>query len=343
MKKILGMVLVALFALMPFGAQVMAESDVEGTQRFESSAFFIGENVPNNATVNGIGLILNDSVSATGEYEYGVMAGNAVSVAGKVAKDAFIAGNVIDIPKQAEIGRDLYIAGSSVTIATDIPGNVYVYANTVIIKNATISGNLITLAKRVSFENATIAGEFKHDYETEIAGSYTVTNTVVYAHSEAVAMRYNPGNVITNHLLSLAGYLVIAILVVIFGKKMFEKLDKDTASYKGIDIAATTLKGLLSIIVIPVAVAMLALTVVGIPAALLVVLFYIVLVCLSSILVANFVGKRILKKQQTLFCVTLGLVIFTVIELVPYIGVLVSFIITLFGLGLFINLLFAKK
>lgn len=343
MKKILGIVLVALFTLMPFGTQVMAESDVEGTQRFESSAFFIGENTPNRAAVNGIGFILNDSVNAAGEYEYGAMAGNAVSVAGKIAKDAFIAGNVVDISEQAELGRDLYTAGSNVTIATNIPGNVYVYANTVVIKNATIGGNLTVLAKRVIFENTTIAGDFSHDYETEIAGNYTATNTIKFTRSDAVAMQYSPSTVITNHILSLARYLVVAILVVVFGRKMFEKLDHDTESYKAIDIATTTFKGLLSIIAVPAVIAILALTVVGIPAALLIVLFYVVLVCLSSILVANFVGKRIFKKQQTLFCVTLGLVIFTVIELVPYVGTLVSLVITLFGLGLFINLLFTKK
>jgi hypothetical protein len=95
--------------------------------------------------------------------------------------------------------------------------------------------------------------------------------------------------------------------------------------------------GLLAAIVVPLAVLILAVTVIGLPLAMIVCALYFVCKCLSSIVFGIFLGKSIFRlfghDLSPYLAVIIGLLLLFFVFLIPYIGWLIVLVTWLFGLG----------
>jgi hypothetical protein len=85
---------------------------------------------------------------------------------------------------------------------------------------------------------------------------------------------------------------------------------------------------------------LLAITLVGLPASLLLLMAYLAAIYLSQIWVGAFLGQMLLKpagatKSDWLLGLLLGLLILTVVRFVPYLGTLIHFGVICLGLGAF--------
>jgi hypothetical protein len=91
---------------------------------------------------------------------------------------------------------------------------------------------------------------------------------------------------------------------------------------------------------VPVAMIFLAITLVGLPASLMLLMAYLAAIYLAKIWVGAFLGQMLLKpaeatKSDWMLGLLLGLLILTVVRFVPYLGGLVHFGVICVGLGAF--------
>lgn len=104
--------------------------------------------------------------------------------------------------------------------------------------------------------------------------------------------------------------------------------------------------GTLVLILTPIISLLLLITVVGSPIAILLMLIYILLLMLASpifiIAISKFIKSKIEKPINTFIIVLLVTIILFLIELIPYIGFIISLLKALIGLGILVKSILNK-
>lgn len=99
--------------------------------------------------------------------------------------------------------------------------------------------------------------------------------------------------------------------------------------------------GALAFILTPIISLLILITVIGSPIAILLMLIYILLLMLGTpifiITISTFIKSKIEKPINTLIIVLLVTIILFLIELIPYVGFIISILKTLIGLGILVK------
>ena len=352
MKKVLALLLSAMFALAP--ATVSATQDdlrfnggaeFEASGEYNSSVLFTGGEVSDAAVVHGIDFAFGDSVTNSGTYEYGFHAANKVTVRGNYEKDLFAFGNEILISEDAKIARDFYAAGNKVEIKSSIPGSVFVAANRVVLNNITISGDLRVAASAVEIVgDVKITGKFVYNEDLDVIGNDTLVAGDIEVYKPIIwSFRWGENARIILAVMSLASSIVIAVVFILIAKRFFNRLKDDAMQADAKSILIKLGIGLLGIIATPVIVALLAATIVGLPAAIILLLAFVTAIILSVTVSAAFVGAKIMPRQSTILSTTIILVLMAIIGYLPVVGWAINSIGAIFGYGVILTAVFEKK
>ncbi len=318
----------------------IANETVEQVGEYESVRFIAGNNVTNKAYVDGLSFVAGNNVNAEGKVSYGFYAGNMITISETVEKDAFIAGNVITIEKEANIGRDLYVAGSNIKIKSDIRGDLRAGAETIYLENVTIEGDAYLEAENIVFdENTKINGTLRYPEDITIKG-LVESNMGNIERTSAIKIeaeaKINFATRLMALLTSIIGGIILLIVLFFIAPFIRTKLDKEKLDAN--NIFANLGKGFLVLIVTPVVLVMSLFTVVLIPMALIFLAIYIISIYTSALVASYVIGKQILKdcfkSNNQYLSIILGVVLTRVICLIPVFGGLIAFLLMLYGLGI---------
>ena len=108
------------------------------------SFLLAGNNLKSNTDVrNGLLLAAGNNLQLSGQSEYGFLFGNIIKFSGSTQRDLYIAGNGVTLASDAKIGRDVFVASGELRIETDLPGDLSVTADRLVINEGiTINGNV---------------------------------------------------------------------------------------------------------------------------------------------------------------------------------------------------------
>jgi hypothetical protein len=352
MKKIIGIILSALFALTPTSVLAL-QSDLRFNGDYElktggeynSSAFFAGNAVEENAVVHGIDFAFGNEIKNSGSYEYGFHAGNKLVTRGTYEKDLFAFGSEIVVSEEAKIARDFYAAGNKIEIKSNVLGSVFVTANKIVLNNVTIGGDLRVAAAEVEIiGDVTISGKFVYNDDLNVVGKDTMVVGEIETYRPIIlSLRWNSNFKMIFAVLGLASSIVVAVVFILIAKRFFnglkEKAKVVDAKYVFVNFGV----GLLGVIMVPVVVALLAATIVGIPAALLLLFAYIIALVLSVTVFAAFVGGKIMPKQSSILSATIVLILMTAVGYIPVVGWMINSVCALIGFGIMLTAIFDKK
>ena len=95
-------------------------------EEYNHNVFSAGDNVSNNAKVNGLLFSAGNNVNLNGNVDYGFLAGQTININGLVNNDIFAAGGSIIINKDSDIKRDIYIAANNIDIKANLAHNAFV-------------------------------------------------------------------------------------------------------------------------------------------------------------------------------------------------------------------------
>jgi cytoskeletal protein CcmA (bactofilin family) len=287
-----------------FAGEVEIDGTVEGT------IIGMGERISVNGTVEGATTLGGDRITITDDARLKrdvTLFGEGVRISGKAARDVTFGGDWIEV--RAEIGRNLHILGADRVALLD---------------DARVAGDV----------RARLMGRFAEIEQAPgsvVSGEVTVsTESMVRDHYLA---HYKKASFYVMVLVGAAGAFLFGLLVYLLDPRVFEADPPDARGF-----IRSLGMGFVVLLAGPVAIALVGLTVVGIPIAVLGLFILIAAVYTSYVIVAGLVGQAVLAPSGPglgAFAPSLlvGILILTAISALPFIGPAIRILATLFGLG----------
>lgn len=296
-------------------------------------------NITDTETVNGNAFIIADTVTINGQ-----IGGDLFVMATTLNIDGGqIYGNVFAIAENITLNGLIYdLYGMCDTLTMSYDGVAYRDLK-VSCDNATINGvvgkdvNIDT--KSLSLEaDCLIYGDLNYSAPSEIEiAEGLVTGTVNYEKTSLGGT-----STIMDYVVDLLTALVYTLVVWFLISKLAPRFYGKVTEMKPTKMLLALVVGLITIIVVPVVAALLMITVVGVPVALALFAIYALVIsiafALTTIVLANKLASKAkaLAKFNNLFAVVIVAIVLWALTQIPVAGGIISFLITLCGLGVFV-------
>ena len=305
--------------------------DINGT--VNGDIFCTGQKVTIDATVNGDVICAGQDVTISGKVNGNIrVAGQMVSIDADIARSVTVAAMSFSLDANAKVGQDLTASGSALNIKGAVTRDAVVNG-TDIIFNGKIGRNVKTSGSSVHLKNsAAIAGNLEYtssskpkiDNGAKVAGKTTEVKS-----TKGRGSALNRFNFVT-YVFMLVGLLAIALsLVYLFPKFLIKQTNRINESF-----GRVLFTGVIASFVIPVICLGLALSLVGVPLVIFILVAWIMGVLLSGPIVAYYVGQKILSRQKNPYMfVFVGTLILVTAYYLPLAGILAMMMAYWLGFG----------
>lgn len=330
-----------------------------GKNESAKNLYIAGNSVNVSGTAKGDLVAAGNTINVSGPVGDGLFAaGSSINVSGAVGKNARIAGSNINIV--SNIGGDLLVGGATLTISPEssIGGDLVAGVNTMTLNGPVngklmLAGNDITINSKIDGnveveannlvlgDNANIGGSltYKSPKAAQISSSAVVAGTTDFKKTKTETKTYNKGMLagvlgIFGFMGLLMGLVLLFVLVYILPRSSLNLVKKTLVSFWtnfGI--------GFLTFTVIPMALIIISVTVIGLKLAGVVFLLYIGLLSLAFTFAPLAIGAQILKwiekKDYRVDWLTILVGTFSVIilGLIPVIGSVIIWVVSVAVLG----------
>ena len=324
MKKKILVILTLLF-MMPQMALAKDYYDADDkiilNDTYNGTVFQAAEKINSEATIKGIGFMAAQTVNLGGESDYGFVAGETIKFDGVVNNDLFVAG--WDIVINGDIKRDVFRAGNSVTLKGNIGRTVRVYADEVILENITINKNMYIYATKINIkDNVKLLGKIKYNENAEIKGSIKDFNNETY---EVEEDDYSFEDVFSNLIYGIISLLIVAFIISFLLPNIYEKLRNKELNIDNV------LKDVCTGFVILFGIGFYSLAI------------YLSIIFSGYILGHYIVTKLMHKESNEYLEIVIGIITTKIGALIPFLGVLFTSVMFLYGLGLIMSLISKKN
>jgi cytoskeletal protein CcmA (bactofilin family) len=304
--------------------------------------------------------VAGDAVMAGGRLRVGsdvgrniYAAGGHVSVLGKVGGNARMAGGQVEIAPQAEVAGNVTVTGGTVQLRGAIKGHVQAAGGQLLI-DGPVAGDVIATSGRVTLGPAArIAGKLRYrsgspleqDPAAQVAGgveqllpSLRSGDDKARAVQAALEAREHERRFSNPVRAWTVGLMLVAALLLALLPGVSAKVARTWRERSGRSLLA----GFVVLVCVPVAVLLLFITIIGIPAGLAIVLAYLALLPVAYVASAVGAGDWALQRWQpqrsaaTLWRIgaaCLALLVLALLGWVPVLGWVIAFLALLAGLG----------
>jgi len=321
------------------GASVVITAPVSG----DFSAF--GGSIITAASVSGDALMLAGSV-----YSRARVGGDFRTAGANITIDEPVAGDLIalgfSVQDAGRAGGDVLVIAANVALTAGAGGPVTIYGNTISLAGTFASDVTIVSSGRVTLApDTTIVGalSYRAPEEASIPAAATIRGGITYTNASYLPDAGTSRVLATISigfflLVRILGALILAGLIAGLFPRLAEAIVDRATSMRPSRVLLTMLLGFAFFIVTPVLFLLLMLTFVGIGLALLAIIVYALIMLLSliyaGILLGSFLARRYAHRTTVLWHDgVLGMLALSVVTLVPYIGVTVVFLLTMFSAG----------
>ena len=324
----------------------VAGKEVNIDQPINGDLVILGGTVNVYEDVSGDVLVLGGMVTIHGNVGDDLrVAGGMVTISGNIKDDVVMAGAILNLSRTATVGGSVMTHGSMVTLEGNVSedvkgtarvmnikgwvtGNVLIHASDYLSVGPTakIRGNLSFYSKNpATVTEGVVSGKtervapYLSSYQTLVFGFFSITTLL--------AVLWN--------LLSLLVIGAVVLLVIPHEFMKFpEQMRKNFWKNLGVGFLGMT-SGAAFVLLI-------GLTMVGLPLAMIVGFGLAVLWYISQLVVGLFIGSLILRSKQrsvrrTYGVMALGLLISSVISLIPIVGCAVIFVLMLAAFGVILG------
>jgi hypothetical protein len=299
------------------GKTVDISSEVYG------DVFCTGMNITVSGAVHGDVICAGQTVNVTGKVDGDVrLAGQTVNLSSPVGKNATIVAQTYVQDSRSTIGGDISVAASDATINGKVGRDVAVGAGNATIGNAVgrnIQANVTTLKLTA---DARVNGSIKLISKNNInKDPSAVVNGMVTRTEPKNANKSKHGAIVRFSLLwfiySLLAGLFTALILALLFPRLFHAVT-DRGMPRPWRPLAT---GFVATIVAPFIILLLAVTVIGIPLAIIASLLWIVVLFLSGPVFAYYLGRLILRNStRPLLIMLVGALVLLILYFIPIIG-----------------------
>jgi hypothetical protein len=292
-----------------------------------------GAEVTIDGPVNGYVMSAGRFVTLDGRVGNDVWAaGETVTVDSPVGNNAMLAGRTVSLGRNAVIGHDARLAGNTVTAEGRVERNLNIGAETARI-GADIGGTVNARADRVSvLPGAVIRGDLvvRANQPPEISPQAQVMGQVRFEDVSRSQWLAWP----RQWLFFFLGLLILGLAALAFAPAWPVRV----AGTMRTRTWASILSGVFMLVVIPIAIASLAVTRIGIPLAIVMFAFYIATLLLAGVFVSYRTGdwlvERVHRMQTSLWVrMILGVLVISFGMSLPTVGLIFTAIVMIVGAG----------
>jgi hypothetical protein len=315
-----------------------ALTNVRGTIAHELHA--AGADVDVGTSTRGDAYVAGAIVSVTGSYGHDLYAAGArLSIAARVDGDLKAGGARVLVRRQTDVRGLTRIAGADVVFAGVSRGQTEIYGDTVQI-DGNIGGDLLVRARSVTIgKSAVIDGNatFQTINEPTIVEGAVIRGRQTTTLPEPQVSRFDAGQALFGLVLFSIAAGFMAGLVLLTVRRAF--VERSVAALRNRPGHSFGL-GVLVFVLVPVIALALMITIIGIPTALLILfalpLLWLTATVITAFTMGDFLVNRVPRERgflAQLWQLIVGLVVLSVIGIIPYLGFLTWLAALLVGLG----------
>lgn len=318
------------------GSAYLAGSTINVSGKINGDLYCAGQTITISGEVTGDILCAGQTITMTGSVAGDVrLAGQTVSVSSNVRKSASLFGQTIILGRDGKIGQDATVTGQSVTIDGSI-GRDLVVASASADINATIGRDVTAYTDAFHLgKNAAIGGTV--DYTSpqtltrakgaSVAGKINYTEATEYTGRDTDA--YSPFAAIVWSFMLLGSALIFAL---IFPRVLHGTTE--TSAKSAPQALLAILVGFIATIVVPVAILLLMVTILGIPLGIVLLFAWLFVLALSGVFAAYFAGRVIWRSQTNALLIMLaGSALIVILLMIPILNVLITLLCIWYGSG----------
>jgi cytoskeletal protein CcmA (bactofilin family) len=299
------------------GPQFLSGSDVEVAGSVGGDVYAAGQNVTVSGRVTGDVIAAAQTVTVTGEVDGDVrLAAQTVVISGTIRRSASIAASTVSIVQSGSVGKDLVAAANTVSVAGDLS------------RDARLSVDRLTVA-------GTIGGDvvYVSDHTAQIPANH-VDGSVQHVRPNPTTDRPTAGEAFASWLVSLLYALIaLSLITLAAGLLLPRQLTRVTDRLRAAPWKVV-LVGSVAAVVAPPALLLLLVTVIGAPLALAGSLVLLVLTLAAFPYGAFMIGRLVLRDRRgPVVTALLGGAVLVVALHIPVLGVLVTVVTIVLGLG----------
>ncbi|MFA5400266.1 MAG: polymer-forming cytoskeletal protein [Dehalococcoidia bacterium] len=338
-----------------FGSGITIDGAVNGD--VIAFADHININGPVNGNFNGAANYITVDGNVRDSFR---AAASTIYIDGNIGGDIVAAASQINVTSTGSVGRDFLPAAGTVNVGgpvgkdirgsagdliinSSVGGNVNVECDTLELQpSASIAGDLTYKSKKdaVQAEGARIAGKIDH---------------IIPPPPESSTTGQSAGQVAGLAASGIVIFFVILLILIALFKYVAALLTGIVfilLAHRHLSALIETLKskpwpclgyGALFFVLVPIAIVVAFMLIIAIPLGLIGLAVWVLAVYLASIFIALFIGKWMLRQSAdntaigpSIGALALGLLVFYIISVIPFIGCLSDLAAVLFGLGAFI-------
>lgn len=309
----------------------VAGGTVEVTGEVDGDVVAAGGTVTLSSPTSGGILASGGTVTIRGSTGRSIRAAaGTLIVAGRIGTDAVLAGGSVTIERGAEVARDLVVAGGSVQVSARVRRNAYLTGGSVTIAG-TVDGNVEAQAdKVVLLPTARINGSLRYSSgrPIEIQSGAQVAGQVTHVpRSSRSRSMLNPasrfGFRFAGRVIEALWLLVIGLILVALAPRAVHRVKERVGRQFGMSL----LTGFVLAVVVPVAVVLLLITIIGIPLGLVVMFLYLATLYPGMVFVSAWLGDAIGRRlgrgqggMSPYLAVTLGVLVLMILVALPFVG-----------------------
>lgn len=307
-----------------------------------NDAYVAGGNIDVEGNIKGDLLVAGGNVNIRGAVDGNVrVAGGNVNIEGSVGKNLTALGGSIDLSKSATVAGNLVSAGGNLQIRAPIKGK------------ATLAGGNIDIGSEIGSDVNAATEKLNLTSNAKVLGNinYWSENRANFASDATVAGKLNFNKVVKpqvdrqraeaawaglktglNIYKFSVGLILGLLLIWAFPNFMQRSADQILTNP-----LASFGWGFLFLVAAPVVIVLLFITILGIPLALIALFAYILIIMIaqvfSSLALGEWLLKRFNQRGGMMAAFIVGLVVLSLVKLIPVLGGIVSFVALLIGLG----------
>ena len=314
------------------GSAYLSGSTIDVAGTINGDLYCAGQNVTISGTVDGDILCAAQTINFTGTVTGDVrLAAQIITIGGSVDGSASIAGQTVTIENRGTIARDATILGQNTVVRGEVSRDLVGASGSIII-DAPVGRNVTVDVENLRLDSrANIAGTLSYTSPKTLtrADGATVVGKVNYSQQQpnqaAAANEYSPGEMIIGALMLIVSALIFALLF----PKVLQRVTRESI-LKPSKAAIAVLIGFVAGIAVPVIAVLLMDTILALPFALAVLVGWGLIVVLSGVFAAYYVGRLVWRGQNNIVLATLvGALIFAVLLMIP----VLNFFIVILGIS----------
>lgn len=306
---------------------------VAGTVK--GDVYCAGSSVIVSGTVEGDVLCAGQTVKVSGTVAGDVrVAGQVVTIDGTIAKNVTAFGQTVDIAKTAQLGQDLNGASASATLDGKV-GRDVAFAGSTFNILGTVGRNIDATSENLTVsQGASIAGHLRYTSENQATiANGAVKGKVEYTKATKDQRRdRNSAATVSSVLYMMFAFLLIALVLALVFPQFVDGVGVTGQKRVGQSI----LSGIVFVFAAPMVVVLIALTMLGIPLAVMLGITWILILALSGPLAAYYLGRLLLRNNSTNVVARMmaGAVILAILYVIPIVNVIVGIATVVLGTGM---------